>query len=396
MKKIRKNSGAVLILAILATVVLFITGGAILALGFQSRIYQIRTACDVAARSAADAGTTKALVEMNQLFTSGNLGSNLPSEKNISLPGSDSSYSYTVTKDAGIYTITAVGQSKDTQRTVEATLVATNPFDFGIFSKDDLTLRNSAEIDMYNNDSFDDPLKVGTNSINNGAIDLQNSIKIYGDIAVGVGGNPDQVIDIGNSIEIEGDTYSQTTNNILPSVTVPAYLQSAASGGTINNNKTITTSGKYDEIDLGNSKEIKVSGPVELYITGDINLGNSTKIELDDSNPNSSLTIYLNGELVANNSSELNNKTEVPKNFKLYGTDNCKSLDFNNSAKMFGVIYAPEADIVFHNSIELYGSMVGNNIDFIDSVKMWYDASLRDSVGNDGLSGLKMNRWKEL
>lgn len=394
MKIPRKNTGEVLGLAVLAMVILLVTGGGLLALGFQSRVYQARTAFDIAARCAADAGITKAFYEINTLFTNGQLFGELPAESYISLTGSDSDYSYTITVNGGVYTITSTGRSHGAQHTVEATLITSNPFDFAVFSKEDMVMRNSAEIDWYNYDAFSDPLKVGTNSKESGSVDLKNSIKVYGDVVVGAGADPDEVLQVGTSSYIYGDTYAQLTDVILPSVTVPNYLQSAPSSGNINNDTTITTSGKYDGINLGNSEEITVSGAVEIYITGNIDLGNSAKIELDNSDPDSSLTIYLNGNLVTQNSSELNNETEIPENFKLYCTDNCTSLDFRNSSTIYGVIYAPEADVIFHNSIDIYGSMIGKSMDLKNSAKIMYDASLREA-DSDGLVCLKMNRWKE-
>lgn len=66
---------------------------------------------------------------------------------------------------------------------------------------------------------------------------------------------------------------------------------------------------------------LTIKGPVELYITENIKLGESAKIEIDDSVPNSSLTIYLAGKYEGKNSSEINNNTGIPKNFKFYGLD---------------------------------------------------------------------------
>jgi hypothetical protein len=68
MKKIlrSKRRGTVLALAIVAILILFAVGVGLLGLGFQGRVYSFRTASDIAARCAADAGLAKALVEINQ------------------------------------------------------------------------------------------------------------------------------------------------------------------------------------------------------------------------------------------------------------------------------------------------------------------------------------------
>ena len=105
------------------------------------------------------------------------------------------------------------------------------------------------------------------------------------------------------------------------------------------------------------------------------------------------MTIYLDGSLITKNSSELNNNTEIPSKFKLYGTDSCTQLDFRNSATIYGVIYAPQADVVYHNSIDIYGSVIGKTMDFKNSTKLYYDASLRDTQNEIG--SMEIDRWKE-
>ncbi len=68
MKKLlqSKKRGSAIPLAVVAVVILLAMGMGLLRLGLNSRIFSIRTTSDIAARSAADAGLTKALFEMNE------------------------------------------------------------------------------------------------------------------------------------------------------------------------------------------------------------------------------------------------------------------------------------------------------------------------------------------
>jgi hypothetical protein len=166
-----------------------------------------------------------------------------------------------------------------------------------------------------------------------------------------------------------------------------------SSGGEIKNNTTLTSSGKYDAIDLKNNKTLTVRGDVELYITGDIDLGNSSVIEVDDSFPDSSLTIYLSGNLEGKNSSNVNNNTETPSKCRIYGLDTCTTMNFKNSSDFHALVYAPQADIVFHNSVSIYGSLIGKSLDLKSSSNLYYDASLRDLQSE--LSSMEIRRWKE-
>jgi len=66
--------GAVLATATFLTMLLLVTGVGLLALGRTARIISIRTAADVGARGAADAGLTKAIWVMNKRLKSGMMG----------------------------------------------------------------------------------------------------------------------------------------------------------------------------------------------------------------------------------------------------------------------------------------------------------------------------------
>jgi len=389
-----RQKGSALILAVLAMVLLLVSGGGLLALGFQTRVYQVRTASDIAARCAADTAMAKALYEINELLRNNQLGGDLPAEAEINLTGSESSYSYQITKSGSTYTIQATGTSNEAQRTTEATLTFTNPFDFAVFAEDDISA-NGMQIKGYNYTAEDAPLKIGTNSTNKGTVLLLNSTDIYGDFVVGPGGNPSDVIDILGGSQIHGDTYAQSSNNTPPPITVPAALLAMPSGDEIQDSTTITSSGKYEEIDLGTSETLTIKGPVELYVTGDIKLGNSADIVIDDSVPDSSLTIYLAGDYEGKNSSTINNNTQTPKDFKLYGLESCESIVFKNSSDLYGIVYAPKADIVFDNSADIYGSIIGNSVDFKNSTTLYYDASLRETATDENLVTLTIQRWKE-
>ena len=144
-----------------------------LALGYHNRTYQVRTASDIVARCAADAALSKALYEVNAAFQGGNLA-NLPQEVDVALDGCDAKFSYTISQNGSQYTINGTGESNGAQRTVQADLTLTNPFDFAIFADDTISMKNSASIDWYNNQPGDAPLKMGTKSTDSGKIDLKN------------------------------------------------------------------------------------------------------------------------------------------------------------------------------------------------------------------------------
>jgi len=396
MNKMRhsKKRGSAIPLAVVAVMILLAMGTGLLSLGLHSRIFSIRTTSDIAARSAADAGLIKALFEMNEkLKVESWDDSSLPFGTNISLPNCDAVFSYTVTGDLSSgYTVESTGIFNEAQRTVSCTLQLQGPFEAAIFTKDGMELNNSAVVDWYNNTEDDKIMQIGTNNTASGSVVLRNSATVYGDVVVGMGGDPGIVInDYGATIT--GDTRALTERYVMQPITVPEWLESLASSGAIPNDTTITTSARYSSIDLGNSETVTISGgDIILYITGDITLGNSAELGIEN---DASLVLYLGGNFEGKNSSTVNNETQDPQKLKIYGLDSCENIRFKNSSDFYGAIYAPNADVVMNNSANIYGSVVSQSFDQRNSGTFNYDVTLRDVSINDEAVYFTITNWHE-
>ncbi len=367
-------------------------GAGLLSLGANVRIYSIRTTSDISARSAADAGLTMAVFEMGEkLKVKPWNDDSLPEATNAALPYCDSVYDYTVTSNSdGSYTIEADGAYGQAARQVACTLKLQGPFEYAIFGTEGAELKSSAKIDWYNYDDDDAPLKIGTNSIESGAITLKNSAEVNGDVFVGQGGDTD--VAISNSGTINGDTGASTENYELEAITVPAWLEALPSSGTIRNDTTVTVSARYTSIDLRNSNTLQIEGDVTLYITDGIILGHSAEIEVDE---NASLVLYLGGDLEGKNSSNINNLTEDAKKLQIFGLEGCEKVQLKNSSALYGAIYAPNADITIHNSVTVYGAVIGKSLDMRESSTLYYDASLRDAGIDDEAISFVVTDWHE-
>jgi len=388
-----KKRGLAIPLAMLVVVILLAMGTGLLKLGLFSRIFSIRTASDITAQCAADAGLTKALYEMNEKLKAELWDeSTMPFETNMSLPNCDAVYSYTVTGNLGSgYTLQSTGNSGQAQRTVSCTLQLQGIFESAIFTKEYLYMKYGATVDWYNYDADDRDMQIGTNSTEPGSIVLKNKAIINGDIAVGMGGNPDDVI-VDNGATINGETFTLTQIYELPPITVPESLESSPSLGTINDNTTISSSAKYSNIDLGNSETVTITGDVTLYITGDITLGNAAELQIAD---NASLTLYLGGNFEGKNASTVNNLSMDPHKLKIYGLDSCTSIGFKNSSNLYGAIYAPNADVVMFNSADMYGAITAKSFDQRNSGAFNYDVTLRDVSISDEAVYFTITNWHE-
>ncbi|UCC22366.1 MAG: hypothetical protein JSW23_11395 [Planctomycetota bacterium] len=395
-----RTRGSAIALILLVIILLFIMGLALTDLGLRSRLFALRTATGIAARCAADAGLTKAMFEMNQKLEEDSWNdSNLPVATNEALPGCDSTYSYTVTPDANNqYLIQSIGSSGISQKTVNATLTIEGLFEYAIFADNTIVLKNGTTIDGYNFDADDSPLKIGTNSTAAGAITAKVGVTIDGDVAVGTGGVIDVVIDTRAEAAITGTSYVLTEPRELPSITVPDALLAMPSQGTITTNTTISSSGKYDSINLGSTGDtITVDGDVTLYVVGNIRIGNSDTFIIADANtnPDASLTLYVGGSITTDSGATVNNATMDPTKFITYGLDTCLTIDFKHAGIFYGAIYAPNAAVHLYNNVEVYGAVVCDS--FVQDVDadFHYDASLRDVSINDPGVKFVTTRWNE-
>jgi hypothetical protein len=356
-----KRRGSAVALALVAVMILLVMGVSLLSLGMSGRIYSTRTARDIAARCAADSGLTMALFGMNEkLKVKPWDDSSLPEATNESLPYCDAVFSYTIAGNPGDgYTVESIGTSGNAQRKVTCVLKPQGPFEFAVFGDDGAELKNSALVDWYNYGVGDEILKVGTNSTSSGAFIFRNSSTINGDVVVGAGGNPDVVID-DSGATITGETRALREANVLPQITVPAWLASLPSSGTIQNDATITNSGRYDSIDLKNNKILLIDGDINLYVTGEIVLGNSAQMQIND---DASLILYLGGNFEGKNSSTVNNLTHEAKRLQIYCLDGCENMVFKNSSDFYAAIYAPNAEVIMDNSADLYGAVVARSFE---------------------------------
>ena len=399
-----KRGGFALALVLFAVVLLLIIGVGVLNLGMHGRAFAVRTSSELVARSAADAGLTKALLEMNQQLEAKTWNdSSLPSATDEPLPNCDSSFSYNVAKTTtpdgnDLYTLECTGNSSRFQKTVNCTLELKGIFEYAIFTLGDLTLKNGTLITAYNQDADDPPLQVGTNSTDAGAITAKLGVTIEGDIVVGVDGDPDTVIDNANEATVTGDIYPSLVKNKTPNIKVPNSLLNMASSGVITDSTTISTMTKYDSVNLtggdpNGSEVITVDGKnVEIYVLGDLRLGNNDELEIL---ADASLTIYLGGNLYIDNGGALNNLTMDPKQLKIYGLDTCLVIDFKNSGTFYGAIYAPDADIRLHNGVQVYGAMVGKSFTQDVNANFYYDMDLREVDASDIGVHMVIKRWSE-
>jgi len=391
-------------LAVVAIIILLAMGVGLLSLGFNGRIYSIRTASDIAARCAADAGLAMALFEMNQKLQVKPFNEGiLPKATDVKLPYSDQVCSYRVIGNlASGYIITSLGQSGQAQRAVRATIGLQGVFDHAILTKGNLWLKPATEVDAYNSANPGDTdlsVSIGSMSTANDSVTLNNGVVIDGDVFAG-GDLDTSIKDLG--AKIAGGKYVSAPI-ALPDVDAPPLDDMAKDIRAKAETVVITPfdNGVYTAINLLSTGPkvgiLEISGgDVVLHVTGDINLGNSCEIVVKG---DATLTIYVDGDIVSGLGSGIN--TEAPPEqaatFQLYATGTGpQDFDIKAKSEFTGVIYAPNADVDLYADGDAYGSVVADSFEFKAGGKFRYDKALQElNDVNDEAVQFVVTRWHE-
>lgn len=397
-----KRSGFAMVLVLLAVMVLTLTGTGLLRLGLQSRIIAIRTADEIKARCAADAGLTKAIYEMNQRLEAQSWDeSDLPQLTNEALPNCDSVFSFSMIVDdsddddgSSCYIVESTGRAGRAVETVRGVLALRGPFSAAMAVRNNIVLKPNSVVDGYNYTKEGEKLQLATLSTLPMQIILGKSSLVDGDVAVGFGGDPQEVI-YGPQATITGQQYALTEEVEFPTITVPDWLGGMALQGTISDPTTISSSGRYSGINVAQGDIITIDGPVTLYVEGDISLGNSAQLQIADGN-NTSLTLYLGGNFYCKNGGIINNLTQVPSKLKIYGLDTCTNLSFATAGVFYGAICTPNATLNMKSSVEIYGSLLADNFNQGQAANFHYDASLKNAGANDEGVHFVITKWSEL
>jgi hypothetical protein len=396
----KQRKGAVLALVVLVVLLISMTSLALIRVGTEARLRSVRSNFKTAARFAADAGVERVLYRMNQQLEAGTWAlDDVPTYNSQLLTGSNADYTVTSTGDLGSgYEVTSEGHSGNQRKTVRATIGLTSPIadSFAVYAKSGIRMKNGSTVGGFNSadpSDTDVEVKIGTQSVDKGAIDLKNNAVIDADIIVGPDGNPSEIVNAGNNTEIHGDVFVMPVDPYMPTVSAPSYTasQGAIAGKHITLNAS--DSGKYTHINLANNGTLTITGDVTLHVTGNIKLNKDAKIEIKN---NATLSLYFDSDIDAKNSAGLNNETHIPANLKLYGTGTHQKIDIKNASDLYGVVYAPTAEMTIHNGADAYGSFIVDDFELKNSGNIYYDEALKEVTEDDTLVRFTITRWEEL
>lgn len=373
-----RNNGIALASVMCAMIIMLLLGWGVLSLGLQGQLFAIQTTSQISARSAADAGLSKALFEMNQKLGRFSFDASvLPQAADEKLPNCDAAYSYSVTgdEDAG-FRIESVGTSRNAQKKVAAELRLQGLFDYGLLVVESAILYSGTFVDRYNSgDPSETGIPVQVASINPDpkSIILKPGVVIDGDVLFGVDYefpevSPPPLPDMHTDISAKGTTITLGPEH----------------------------SGQYSSITLSNAGTPTVleidGGDVQLCITGDVWMGQGCELRIK---PGSSLAIFLDGNWISGNSDGINNETEIPANFKLYGTSQDQTVELKAKDNWYGCIYAPDAELSIKANSDLFGSLVAKTFDNKAKGLIRYDGALSKVKADEIGVHFIIERWYE-
>lgn len=403
----KEKTGSVLVLVLVVVMVSFIIGTSVLLLGTQSRMAAIDQVQDMEARLAADAGVERAIQEINNAVIAKTWSADLlPLASGVELPFSDAVYSVTTTYDSDDgYRIASTGTDRNRRRTVRAALRLKGLFDNAIQCRNNIILKSGTVVQSIdsnislNPDDCNQKVIIGTNSTEACSIILNNNVVIDGDVVVGFGGDVAKVIKDQGAVFDRSYALSSTLD--FPEISPPPLLGPNTKIEVKTGTKTIgpggdfPASGRFSSVKLSQGTVLRVIGDCTLYITGTVDMGQSSEILLDPAY-NPSLTIYLDGSWISDNNSGINNAVRIPARFKLYGTGPTgQKIDLKAKTDAFGVIYAPNADLTVYSGGSIYGSFVANNFELKNPANFYYDAALKTVSVTDEGARYVISRWNE-
>ncbi len=301
---------------------------------------------------------------------------------------------YTVTLDdsatnaalADTVIVTSMAEQNEASSGIEVYLVPIifRPFQYAMFGDSSVDLRNSALTDSYNSDSG---TYAGTVTFNegdvgsNGEIVVHNSADLGGDVSTSEEG----ALSINPAATVAGDTTSTAPAQDIPLIPDEVFTLAEAT-----NDNATGISGSYT---YNPSTHSFLSSGTVIFQTGtyffsELTLKNTASLELA---PGAEVIIYVTGDIELKNSTEVNDGGS-PMDLQFYSQGD---IVLKNSGDIYATFYSPEGFGDLRNSGDFYGSIVAQDILVHNSAGFHYDRRLSE-IEWPTISGMMVVAWREL
>lgn len=437
-----RQKGAILIVAMLLSVVIAISLGSYISLSTTSLRLANRSFYNTSAINLAETGVEEALWCFNKVAEgtatatawagwdpSGTTGRRrtfsdftLSNGATVSVRVLVDNYNPTGATQPKVYseaTVTMPTESLTLTKSLEVTLRRRSRFAMGLVAKNQINFNgNSASVDSWNSLYNDDGTprasataystgvrhaggSVGSTSVAVGSVAVDNA-DIWGYASVGTSSGSG--LSVGANGIISGDFssppgYIDTTRvatdftanfDDLSNPTTGTYIGSV--GATIGSTGVTATYSVNGAI----TGSFLVRGNVTLIISPSASgesikmNGGSDTLTLDTG---ATLTIYTTGDIDLTGGGVINPNSQA-SSLQIYGTGgSSQDIEIGGGAQFTGVIYAPNANVKIHGTPEVMGSIVANNITVVGNAHFHYDEALANWNGSTPFGVIK---WREL
>jgi len=173
----------------------------------------------------------------------------------------------------------------------------------------------------------------------------------------------------------------------LPPIVVPAI----ASSGNLTVNTTATLGAgdvAYGDFVGKPGSVTTIVGPARVVVNN-FQLRSTGQLLIDNSA--GAVELYVVDDFVLSSNTMLRPLNDDPADFEInLLSDNVidpgvvvdlDTIDFNSNAKMYGTIYAPNANIEINSNFELFGALIAHSVDLDSNCTIHYDEQLAISKG---------------
>jgi hypothetical protein len=331
----------------------------------------------------------------------------------------------------------SVGLVGGAERTVEVGVRPSAIFDHGVFGDTWVSLASNVYTDSYDSEvsnyggfasgtgiDMNDTCQtsysgwsasqngdIGTNSVSTTdpyAIEIASNANVYGDAFVGEGGDAAAAVSNAGTIHGSPDTLDDPVDMSFvdpPSPSSPTVEADINIGNNTVVELTYSTGHySFDTIENnGNNNSLltfNISGDVVFFVET-FNLISSNSSIIFNVAANSTFTLVVDTVTMTSNNtlalsgdgsmeifvtdrwdgssnSSINNLTQDPTRFAIYGGEGVTGADMNvaSNTTFFGTIYAPNADLTIDSNMPIFGAVAGATVTLDSNACVHYDEAL--------------------
>jgi Putative Tad-like Flp pilus-assembly len=232
-----------------------------------------------------------------------------------------------------------------------------------------VTITGNTTIDSYDSTEGPyDPANPGSNG----------DIAAGGDVSVGGSAEVNGDVSAGGTVST-GNNVTGTTSESRRPINYPSINASSVENNNDNDSLPLIQQGNKLVSPLDEDGNFTLTGgknydmPPGVYLFNDLSLGGQSSINI--SGPTD---IYLTGDLDTSGG-KLINSTENPNNLRIFMTGGIAVL--NASIDWYGLLYAPDTNVSIKGSADIYGAIVGNNVTASGTGDIHFDEGL--DIGDD-------------